>query len=121
MEKKENRLRKLLSNVRIRREPLPDSLALPTGLLGRTPYLALRGQSELEVFGCMSILCYEDCRIVLQLSKGYLRIRGNRLSMRTYHRSAMTVGGDIESLDFPKSEREALACALPEKGEETKE
>ena len=108
MEKKEKRLQKLLSAAGVRREPLPDSLALPTGMLGLTPYLALRGQEELELFGCLAILCYEDRKIVLQMTKGYLRIRGKGLSMRTYHRSSMTVGGEIQMLDFPKNEKEAL-------------
>lgn len=119
MEKKEKKLQQLLNlpRNRIRRDPLPDSLSLPTGFLGLTPYLALRGRSELEIFGCAGILCYEDCRIVLQLTKGYLRIRGRRLSMRSYHRTSMLVGGEIEGLDLPQDEKEALACASGEERE----
>ena len=109
MEKKEKRWQKLLSMAEIRRNPLPDRLSLPTGFLGLTPYLALRGREELEIFGCAGILCYEDRLIILQLTKGFLRIRGRGLSMRSYHRSAMTVGGEIEGLDFPKNEEEAIA------------
>ena len=96
---------------------MPDRLSLPTGFLGLTPYLALRGRTELEIFGCAGILCYEDEKIVLQLTKGYLRVRGRRLSMRSYHRSAMTVGGEIEMLEFPKNETEALSCAPGEEEE----
>ena len=82
---------------------LPDSLSLslPTGVLGRTPYLSLRGQEELEIYGCVSILCYEEEKILLKLTKGCLRIVGKSLTMRTYHRNSMTVGGRILCIDFP--------------------
>lgn len=82
---------------------LPDSLSLslPTGVLGRTPYLSLRGQEELEIYGCVSILCYEEEKILLKLTKGCLRIVGRSLTMRTYHRNSMTVGGRILCIDFP--------------------
>ena len=116
MEKKAKRWQKLLSAARTGRSSQRDSLSLPTGILGLTPYLTLRGRTELEVFGCLSILGYEEDQILLQMTKGYLRIRGKGLSMRTYHRSAMTVCGEIATLDFPKEEAEALSClADPQK------
>ena len=79
----------------------PDRLELPTGLLGKTPYLTLRGQEELELFGCADLRRYETDCIEMRLSSGCcLTIRGKELCLRAYQRCRLTVCGRIDGLEF---------------------
>ena len=64
--------------------------------------LSLDGMGEASVLGCMSVLFYTDNEIRLLLKKNILTLKGEGLSMRSYHPSDMQIIGSISEILIEK-------------------
>lgn len=62
--------------------------------------LEMRGRNELLLCGCREIFEYSrECIRILQ-GKCSVCVKGRRLTMTSYSEGRITVGGEIDSIDF---------------------
>jgi len=81
-------------------QPLSERLAIPMGFVGTESCFSVKGQREVEVNGCESLLCYEENLIKLQLYGFVLAVRGSNLTLKTYFGNQIIIRGRIEGLDI---------------------
>ncbi|MCL2213283.1 MAG: YabP/YqfC family sporulation protein [Oscillospiraceae bacterium] len=81
-------------------QPLSERLAVPMGFVGAESCFSVRGQREVEVHGCQSLLCYEEDLIKLQLYGFVLAVRGAGLTLKTYFGNQIIIRGRIEGLEM---------------------
>lgn len=62
--------------------------------------LEMRGRNELLLCGCREIIEYSRERIRILQGRCSVRIIGRRLTMTSYSEGRITVGGEIDSIDF---------------------
>ncbi len=80
---------------------LLSSLAdIPADITGGGMTLEMRGRNELLLCGCREILEYSDSRIRILQGKCEVCLIGRRLKMSSYSDGRITVGGELDALDF---------------------
>ena len=62
--------------------------------------LEMRGRNELLLCGCKEIFEYSRERIRILQGRCSVCITGRRLTMTSYTEGRITVGGEIDSIDF---------------------
>ena len=62
--------------------------------------LEMRGRNELLLCGCREIYEYSRDRIRILQGKCSVCITGRRLTMTSFSEGRITVGGEIDSIDF---------------------
>lgn len=62
--------------------------------------LEMRGRNELLLCGCREIYEYSRERIRIMQGKCPVCITGRRLTMTSFSEGRITVGGEIDSIDF---------------------
>ena len=62
--------------------------------------LEMRGRNELLLCGCKEIFEYSRERIRILQGKCSVCVSGRRLTMTSYSEGRITVGGEIDSIDF---------------------
>jgi sporulation protein YqfC len=62
--------------------------------------LEMRGRNELLLCGCKEIYEYSRERIRILQGKCSVCVMGRRLTMTSYSDGRITVGGEIDSIDF---------------------
>jgi len=86
-------------------EQLSDFSGYPMeGLTTSIPLLDCKWNREIQVAGCVGILEYDDCRIVLKTKRGNCSIRGEGLYMENFHRDTLSVHGTICGIWFSDGE-----------------
>ena len=62
--------------------------------------LEMRGRNELLLCGCREIFEYSRERISVLQGRCRVCVSGRRLTMTSYSEGRITVGGEIDSIDF---------------------
>lgn len=73
---------------------------IPADITGGGMTLEMRGRNELLLCGCREILEYSDSRIRIIQGKCEVLVLGRRLTMSSYSDGRITVGGEIDAMDF---------------------
>lgn len=66
----------------------------------KKPHLELFGNREIIIEGCMGVLEYSDTYLKLRLPKGALTVCGSGFDIVTFEGTAITVKGNMSSLEF---------------------
>lgn len=72
---------------------------IPADLTGGMT-LEMRGRNEMLLCGCREILEYSDIRIRILQGRCSVCILGRRLTMSSFSDGRITVGGEIDAIDF---------------------
>lgn len=62
--------------------------------------LEMRGRNELLLCGCREIFEYSREHIRIQQGRCTVSVTGKRLTMTSFSEGRITVGGEIDSIDF---------------------
>ena len=83
---------------------LPELISLitdiPADLFSGGMTLEMRGRNEMLLCGCREIYEYSRERIRILQGRCTVCIEGRRLTMTSYSEGRITVGGEIDSIDF---------------------
>ena len=81
-------------------ENLAEFSGYPLEGLEIMPLLDCKWNREIQFYGCVGILEYDDTAIVLKTARGNCGIYGEGLYLENFHSDNLTVHGTIESIRF---------------------
>lgn len=73
---------------------------VPGEILAGGCFVEIRGRNSVRIRGCMRIILYSPCKIVLKMKREILQVCGKRLTCVTYFAGAISVEGVIDSVSF---------------------
>ena len=79
---------------------LSEKTELPLSEICREPIISILGRREITVDGAVSVVKYEREIIILELCNDIIKIYGKKLEMKSYSGTAITIGGEIEQVEF---------------------
>lgn len=82
------------------RERISRALDVPPDLLPGGSLLEIRGQSAMTVRGSGKILVYTPEEICVELRRGVVSVKGQRLVCTSYYLGALGIEGKIQAVVF---------------------
>lgn len=79
---------------------ISENTELPLNEMCKEYSVSVIGGREISVEGVRSVLKYERECIVLEACCGNISIFGEGLEMKSYYKTALTVGGNINRVEF---------------------
>jgi sporulation protein YqfC len=88
------------------RQRLIERTDTPPGLFSRESSVFVTGKRSAEISGCISVLEYEEERIVLWVKGGFLIIQGEGMELQLFQKDQLTVIGSIQNIAWKNEKGE---------------